>query len=227
MSSRLERIVATLKRCYGPLVSPPSDAFTLFVWEILSNHSTPRKRDAALAALKRHRALTPDAMWNAAPRKLEESVALAGPYRDQRLQGLRTGVDVFRRTPTLPSVVRGPAAAALRQLKQLPRLTGESGPYRMLLFAGDHAVLPVDARVTRVATRLGYGERSTNFTKTARSIRVAVAAELPHSVDAYRQAYTYLAHHGAATCSETNPRCDECRLLHDCPFGTSRDRRSE
>src|SRR5262252_9536012 len=77
-----------------------------------------------------------------APRKLEESVALAGPYRDQRLLGLRKGVDVFRRTPTLLSVVRGPVAAALRLLKQLPRLTGESGPYRMLLFAGDHAVLP-------------------------------------------------------------------------------------
>ena len=56
-------------------------------------HSTPRKRDAALAALKRIRALTPDAMWRAPQKKLEDSVPLAGPYVEQRIKALRTGVD--------------------------------------------------------------------------------------------------------------------------------------
>src|SRR5262249_9569011 len=63
--SRLESIVARLEAFYGVLPSPPSNPFTLFVWEVLSTHSNPRKRDAALAALKRIRALTPDAMWRA------------------------------------------------------------------------------------------------------------------------------------------------------------------
>ena len=65
---------------------------------MLSVHSTPRKRDAAFGALKRIRALTPDAMWRAPQKKLEESVALAGPYAEQRLRALRTGVD---RVPAL------------------------------------------------------------------------------------------------------------------------------
>ena len=150
-------LLDALQTFYGALPTPPRDPFTLFVWEVLSVHSTPRKRDAALAALKRIRALTPDAMWRAPQKKLEESVRLAGPYTENRLQALRTGVDLFRRTPKLPAIIRGPLPAARRALKPLPQL-GETGAHRMLLFAADHAVLPVDARVSRVGRRLGYGE---------------------------------------------------------------------
>jgi endonuclease III len=222
MSSRLEALVLKLQKRYGDLPSPPTDAFALFVWEILSGHSNPKKRDGAFAALKRHRLLTPDAMWKAAPKTLEASVGLAGPYRDQRLLGLRKGVEVFRRNPSLPSMVGGPTSKALPSLKQLPRMTGDSSAYRMLLFAGGNPVLPVNARVSRVATRLGYGEQLGDFSKTARSVRQAAAAELRESVDAFRRTYLYLEHHGAAICTEASPHCDECPLLADCPYGKSR-----
>src|SRR5204862_3531880 len=109
--SKLESLIDALQKFYGALPSPPRDPFGLFVWEVLSVHSTPRKRDAALGALKRIRALTPDAMWRAPQKKLTESVSLAGPYVEQRLRALRTGVDRFRRVPNLPHVIRGPLPA--------------------------------------------------------------------------------------------------------------------
>ena len=111
MASRLERLIEALHRFYGPLPPPPHDPFMLFVWEVLSVHSTPYRRDAALAALKRIPALTPDAMWRAPQKKLEESVTLAGPYTENRLTALRAGVEVFRRSPDLPAVIRGPLVA--------------------------------------------------------------------------------------------------------------------
>ncbi len=222
--SRLERLLGELKEFYGALPTPPAEPFTLFVWEVLSVHSTPRKRDAAMGALKRIRALTPDSMWKVAQKKLEASVALAGPYLEQRVRALRTGVDIFRRSPKLPAVIRGPLPAARRALKGLPQM-GEGGAYRMLLFAADHQVLPVDARVSRVARRLGYGDTQPNFTKTARSIRQAVSAELPATLDAFRRAFLYLDHHGAATCTETDPHCGVCPLLQDCPEGKKREPR--
>ena len=143
-------------------------------------------------------------MWRAPQKKLEESVKLAGPYTDNRLQALRTGVDVFRRTPKLASIIRGPLLAARRAVKPLPQL-GESGAHRMLLFAADHAVLPADARVTRVARRLGYGEAHAEFRKQSRSVQNALTRELPPSVDAFRRAFLYLSHHGGATCTEARP----------------------
>src|SRR5476649_1142496 len=190
-----------LQTFYGALPQLPRDPFILFVWEVLSVHSTPRKRDLALAALKRIRALTPDSMWRAPKKKLEESVALVGPYAEQRLEALRTGVDLFRRSPNLPKVIRGPLAPARRALKPFPQL-GESGAHRMLLFAADHAILPVDARVSRVGRRLGYGTPSEQFRKSARSVQQAITAELAPTADAFRRAFLYLSHHGAATCTE-------------------------
>ncbi len=200
---------------------PPRNPFRLFVWEVMAVHSTPRKRDAALAALKRIPALTPDAMWRAPKKKLEESVALAGPYSERRLQVLRTGVELFRRSPGLLSTIRGPLPAARRALKPFPQL-GEAGAHRMLLFAADHAVLPVDARINRVARRLGYGEADQSFQKQARSIQAALTRELEPSADAFRRAFLYLSHHGASTCTEAEPHCAVCPLLKGCPTGLQR-----
>jgi endonuclease III len=219
--SRLERLLVALQKFYGALPMPPRDPFTLFVWEVLSVHSTPRKRDAALAALKRIPALTPDAMWRAPQKKLEECVKLAGPYSESRLTALRTGVDVFRRSPKLPAVIRGPLLAARRALKPLPQL-GETGAHRMLLLAADQQILPVDARVNRVGRRLGYGEAHEEFRKQARSVQDALARELPASVDAFRRAFLYLSHHGAATCTEADPHCAVCPVLKECPEGQRR-----
>jgi endonuclease III len=220
---RLERLIGELRSFYGRLPAPPADPFTLFVWEVLSVHSTPRKRDAAMGALKRARALTPDSMWRVAQKKLEDSVALAGPYLEQRVRALRAGVDIFRRTPALPAIIRGPLPAARRILKGLPQM-GEGGAYRMLLFAAGHPVFPVDARVSRVARRLGYGDAQADFAKAARSIRDAVSAELPATPAAYGRTFVYLNHHGAATCTEADPHCGVCPLLDECPEGKRRAR---
>ena len=221
--SKLESAIDSLQKFYGELPRPPRDPFTLFVWEVLSVHSTPRKRDAALAALKRIRALTPDAMWRAPQKKLEESVALAGPYLENRLTALRTGVDLFRRSPELRKMLAGPLGPARRALKPFPQL-GEAGAHRLLLFAADHPILPVDARLNRVGRRLGYGQAAADFKKQARSVQAAMSAELPDSVEVYRRAFLYLSHHGAATCTEADPHCGVCPLLKDCPEGKKRVR---
>ena len=222
--SKLEDQLNTLQTFYGALPQPPRDPFILFVWEVLSVHSTARKRDLALAALKRIRALTPDSMWRAPKKKLEESVALVGPYQEQRLEALRTGADLFRRSPHLPAIIRGPLAAARRALKPLPQL-GEAGAHRMLLFAADHPILPVDARINRVGLRLGYGDPGGDFRKTSRSVQGALTRELSPDADTFRRAFLYLSHHGGATCTESDPHCAVCPLLKECPEGRRREQR--
>jgi endonuclease-3 len=220
-ASRLETLVAALSKFYGALPARPRDPFRLFVWEVLSVHSTPRKRDAAFSALKRIPALTPDAMWRAPQKKLQESVALAGAYAEQRLHALRRGADIFRRTPQLPSMIRGPLPAARRVLKPLPQL-GETGAHRMLLFAADQLIFPVDARVNRVARRLGYGDPSDDFRRQARSVQQALIQELTPSVAAFQHAFVYLSHHGSSVCTETEPHCTICPLQKSCPEGLRR-----
>jgi endonuclease III len=94
---------------------------------------------------------------------------------------------------------------------------GEGGAYRMLLFAADHPVLPVDARLARVVGRLGFVAEEKDFARTARSIRKALGALLPPDADTYRRTYLYLSHHGATTCTEASPHCAVCPLRGECP----------
>jgi hypothetical protein len=43
----LDSLIDRLEKFYGALPTPPRDPFTLFVWEVLSPHASPQKRDAA------------------------------------------------------------------------------------------------------------------------------------------------------------------------------------
>jgi len=216
--TRLEQLLAKLQTHNGPLPEPPSDPFELLVWEALSWHSTTTKRDAAFAALRKQRLLTPTAMARAPRAKLDPIVASAGPYVAQRLQALRKIVDAFNDRPDLPALINGPMPVALKSLKGLTQMGGDSGAYRMLLFAGDHAVLPVNAGVERTARRLGYGESGArDFKQSAKNVRDAVARELPATSAAYRAAYVYLAHHGVTICKQADPECPTCPLKKECP----------
>jgi endonuclease III len=216
--SRLETLIDELQRFYGSLPSPPRDPFGLFVWEVLSVRSAPRKRDAAFRALKKIRALTPDALSRAPQKGLEAGVALAGSYAEQRLGALRSGADRFRRSPRLSQAIRGPLPDARRALRGLPQI-GQDAAHRMLLFAADHCVLPVDVLLCRVARRLGYGNPTAPAGTAARSVRRALEAELGADVAAFRRTFLYLSHHGESTCTENDPHCSVCPVRGDCPQG--------
>jgi len=88
----------------------------------------------------------------------------------------------------------------------------------MLLFAGNHAVMPIDAAVARVVTRLGW----VNANAKARSMRMAILAGCPADADAYRRIYLYLAHHAGATCTEHDPHCGVCPVIASCSEGRTR-----
>src|SRR5688572_784216 len=200
-------VMDRLERFYGPLPLPPEDPFALYVWEVLGVRTTPARRDAAMSALRRIPALTPDSMSKTARGKLEKAVGLAGPYRDERLRALMSGVDVFKRNRDLPKQLRSELDAAREALALLPHLTAVSSHW-LLLFAGRHPLLPDDPNVQRVLARL---RMDADFT----------AAELGGVLTAVQRATLYLAHHGRATCIDADPLCHICPLRSDCPFPTA------
>ncbi len=213
----LRELLDRLERFYGLLPEPPHEAFALYVWEVMSVYSTPPRREAAMAALRRIRALTPDAVARAPRGKLEAAVRPAGPYLEERLRALGAGADVFRRNPRLPNQLRAPLEEATKAVALLPHLSTASGQW-MLLFAGDHPVVPADPRLARVALRIGYGEAGDNTSDAVASAQRAVAAELGGDLTLLQHAALYLSHHGLTTCLEVNPHCHVCPLRDACPF---------
>ena len=193
----------------------------MYVWEVLNFHAFPVRRDAALAALRRIPALTPDSIWKAVPKKLEAAVMMAGPYHDERIRALRAGAALFRRHPDLTVRIAGPLLSARRTLRALPQL-GVAGAQRMLLFAVDHPLIPADAHLMRVALRLGFGSATPHLRLQIRRVRRALAAVIAPTVETRRRAVVYLSHHGHSTCLEHEPHCHVCPLLSGCPWGQSR-----
>jgi len=210
-----------LRAFYGPQPLPPRDPFALYVWEVMNFQAAPLKREAALAALRRIPALTPDSIWKTPLPKLEAAAGLAGPHLDERVRALRTGADAFRRRPELGRVLAGPVLGARRALRSLPQLGG-AGAGRMLLFAGDHPVIPVDAAVARVAVRLGLCEETAGVRRQARRARRVLDALVPRDLDARRRVAQVIEHHAQSTCAEFDPHCGICPLAADCAFAARR-----
>ena len=203
-------ILDRLERFYGPIPLPPSEPFALFVWAVLSARTSAVRRDAAMSALRRIPALTPDAMASVARAKLDSAVALAGPHRDERLRALAAGVEAFKRNRDLPRKLRGDIDTARDALPLLPHLTNIERDW-ILLFAGGQTVFPDDPQMRRVLSRVGRGDD--------------VADQLGGVLTAVQRAVLYLSHHARFTCVEADPVCHICPLRSDCPYPAAQMRR--
>lgn len=211
-------LIDRLAQFYGPLPLPPADPFGFYVWEVLGTRTTAGRRDAAMAALRRIPALTPDSLRKVGRGRLEAVVGQCGPFVDQRLVALDAGIDVFRRQHHFIERLRGPLRQAWLASRDLPHL-GHAGALRLLLFTGDSHVVPVDAGLARVATRLGLATPQANVRRMTRDVRRALHLALPRELSHRRRAVLYLHHHAEHTCVESSPHCGVCPLVEGCAEG--------
>lgn len=232
----LRFIVAGLKRFYGPLQPPPRDPFALYVWEILSSRTTPSRRDAAFAALRRIPALTPDAVKRAPRAKLEAAVALAGALSDQRLEAMLRAAESLRRAPDLRDRLRGSMLGVRRALRELPQV-GDGWAQRMLMGLAPRAIVPRDAGVARVLNRVGLLGQSPDVEEDARAVEVlpvsvtrsaarALGMAFSPSADLLRDAFFHIAHHATVSCTALEPHCQACPLAEGCVYYAKRRRNS-
>jgi endonuclease III len=195
-------LIDKLERFYGPLPAPPDEPFVHYVWQVLGARTTAMRRDAAMAALRKIPALTPDSMGRTPRAQLQHAIALAGPFREERFRALTSGIDVFKRHHDLPQKLRGDLDGAREGLSLLPYFTAVASGW-LLLFAGRHPRFPDDPDVLRVFARLQEDAD-------------AAAEQLGGVLTAVQRAALYLAHHGRSTCADANPLCHICPLRSKC-----------
>lgn len=208
----MDGLLAPLRTFYGPLAPPPRELFAFFVWDVVSARTLPSRRDLAWQAIKRLPALTPDAMFRASKEDLNHALAVVGAV-EQRIEHLKNGSGHFRRHRELAQRVSGPLAGAVRALADVPHLS-QPARIRALLFAGGHAVAPVDDGVARVLGRV------LGFNGPQPRVRRAVRRWLLHACggdrEALCEAIVVLAHHAGHACAEPAPHCTVCPLAPQC-----------
>lgn len=211
-------LIDRLAEFYGPLPLPPADPFGFYVWEVLGTRTTAGRRDAAMAALRRIPALTPDSLRKVGRGRLEGVVRQCGPFVDERLAALVAGIEVFRRQRLFLERLRGPLRQAWLASRDLPHL-GHAGALRLLLFTGATDVMPVDPGTARVVTRIGLVGYQPNLRRLVRDVRRALDTAIPREPSQRRRAVLYLHHHAEHSCVESSPHCAVCPLVEGCAEG--------
>jgi len=208
----MDGLLAPLRAFYGPLAPPPRELFAFFVWDVVSARTLPARRDLAWQAIKRLPALTPDAMFRASKADLEQALAPVGAV-EQRIEQLKNGSGHFRRHRDLAQRVSGPLPGAVRALADVPHLSPPAR-VRALLFAGGHALAPVDDGVARVLGRVRgvTGPKARVRRETRRWLFQACRGDR----DLLGDAVVLLAHHAGQACPDQAPHCTVCPLAPDC-----------
>jgi endonuclease III len=214
-------VIQVLREFYGLQPTPPADLFQFIVWEIVSEHALPARRDLAWQALRRLPALTPDAMFRVPAKDLLEAIGIAGPNREDRVERLRAVIGEFKRHRdelSNETLARVHLARVVRSLRRLDHVSSGTRA-RAVLFAAGRPVLPIDEEVNRVASRL-MGMPDNRRRPLARRW---IASRVPQDAASYRDAVVYLRHHAAHTCIKVAPHCGVCPLAGRCASVQRRD----
>lgn len=226
MEKRLQRYVELLAKKYeneerkGQLTDL-RDPFLVGCFMILGEHAKKNGQIRAYEALRRAKGITPGKLLDILPEKLHTVCQQAGPYEDARAKRLYQFADDIEDKcgPDFAKVFLKPTKDARAFLEKELKLSRTMADY-MLMCAG-HQVFALDARVIRVAYRLGWTKLKPekSFDKAYADLQKVFEAEAPKKDPEWSiRAHGLFHRHGADVCHAGIPNCPACPLIKECPY---------
>ena len=208
----VRRVCETVEREYGrPRFANPKLPIDDLIYIVLSNKTTPNTARETFRKLKR-RFSTWDAMVDGPLAEVRRILKPAG-LSDVKSRQLRGALRCIRRDFGKCSLNRLKQRSADEAQQYLTSLPGVSDKVAkcVMMYTMNFDVLPVDAHVHRVATRLGW---------TARKRADQCHAELEALV---KPRYRFAFHvgciaHGRSTCRPVQPKCESCVIQQYCMY---------
>ena len=213
-AGRLRTVLDRLARAYGPQEWwPAREPFEMMAGALLTQRTTWRNAEGAIASLRRERMLSPEALVLVSVARLEGLIRTAGTFRTKavRLKALaRWYVDVG-----------GHDALALRSTESLrsellehPGIGPETAD-DILVYAFARPVFVVDAYARRILSRYGWAVGDEPYAQLSDAVVRAVGS------DAVRlgELHALLVEHGKRHCRSA-PRCMGCPLAAGCRAAT-------
>jgi endonuclease III len=224
---RLQKIVETLAKRYEAEgkkceLTDLRDPFLLGAWHILGQHAKRNGQARAYEALRRAKGTSPGNLLDLPSDKLAAICQIAGPYEDARAKDLYGYADDIEEKcgQDFGKVFKRPVADARKFLEADLRKTRAFADF-LLLYGGNSLLFPVDARVARVATRLGFCKLKSDKElddKAYKTVQKALEAESPKNAEWLIRAHGLLCLHGNDTCHAATPACDRCPLMDECLY---------
>jgi endonuclease-3 len=155
--TRAGKILLTLRNVFTlpEWIASDKDSFKTLITTIISQHTADRNTARAIEKLSRNYRITPEALANAETNRIEESLKVAGLYKNKAKTIKKVSKIILEEFHgDLDSVLYLPLEDARETLMQLPGVGPKTADV-VLLFCASKPTIPIDTHVNRVSKRLG------------------------------------------------------------------------
>ena len=211
--SGLRTVRDRLAAAYGPQDWwPAREPFEMMAGALLTQRTTWRNAERAIASLRREGVLSPEALALVPVSRLEALVRTAGTFRTKAVR-LRTLARWYVDAGGRDALAARSTASLRAELLALPGIGPETAD-DILVYAFARPVFVVDAYARRILSRYGCAEGDEPYDRLSASVVRAIGA------DAARlgELHALLVEHGKRHCRPT-PRCMGCPLAAECRTG--------
>lgn len=195
---------------------PADSPFEMMVGAILTQNTSWRNVEMAIATLKRAGEITPEMLLAYSESELQQLIRSAGFFRNKEryLRHLSRSIVEDYGGDAL-ALLRGETLVVRRRLLALPGIGPETAD-SMLLYAGEHSIFVVDAYTRRIFSRLGLLDGEESYV----AVQTYCMDTLPHKVSLFNEYHALLVRLAKEHCLSRKPRCAGCPLqrwcLHAC-----------
>ncbi len=184
---------------------PAETSFEVIVGAILTQNTSWRNVERAIANLKRANKLSPEGILSLSNEELEDLIRPAGFYR-QKAERLKLMAQVdWDRVNSMPLKE---AREYLLSLKGVGKETADS----ILLYALNKPIFVIDAYTKRIYSRL-TGDKIDDYDQ----LRSIFEGQLS-SVYEFNEMHALLVELAKNYCLKNNPKCSECPVRDLCKF---------
>lgn len=211
--NRAEEILRTLRNAFTlpKWITSDRDPFKTLITTIISQNTADRNTARAIENLSKHYSITPEALTNAETSRIEQSLKVAGLYRNKSKAIKKVSKIILEKFHgDLNSVLSLPFEEAREALLQLPGVGPKTADV-VLLFCADKPTIPVDTHVNRVSKRLGLAPNDGDYETVRKSLQ-----SLYNPKD-YLTIHVVLILLGRKYCKAGKPLCRECPVNMLCP----------
>ncbi len=188
-----------------------NDPFRVLIVTILSQSCTDISALRAYRMLDKRIGVTPDKLSHARIRTIENSIRVAGLFR-QKARAIRALAKVCD-SRDLRRILREDVEIARLELQQLPKVGPKTAD--VLLSIWGRPTISVDTHVDRVSKRLGLAPPNGKYEEVRESLRV-LFDEADHTLIPL----LFMAH-GRRFCKALYPLCSTCPVMKLCPYALS------
>ena len=207
--SALYRLLDNFHSDYNPDRNRP---FENLVGTILSQNTNRKNQITAYRRLKEKVGLTPEAIHNAELMEIKDAIRPAGMY-NQRSDVLKSVSEqiIKKYDGDINSIFSETYLVAKEKLMEFPGVGPKTADV-VLMFNGEHTVIPVDRHIERISKRLEIVPQNANYEEIRTTLQDASAPEL------FKEVHLSLIKFGREICKAKKPRCPECLLNDICPY---------